>query len=417
MRATLEHVAAMRFETLDSWRGLCAILVAMMHFPASGLISETAFIGNSWLFVDYFFVLSGFVIAHGYGQRIADGAGFLRYSLLRLGRIYPLHVAVLAAFVAFEGLRWALPGLLSNGTPPFSGSTSWQALVSNLLLLNGTGVETMPTWNSPSWSISAEFWTYLVFGACVLLLGRRFWLALLPFIVAGPVILYLFAPNLMDSTHDYGLVRCLYGFSVGALLHRFASVSIITTNRLINADQSLRMRLIWTAFEIATIASVAEFVALQGDTAFGIAAPLVFALAVYVFALEGGYVSRLLRTRFFLLLGTLSYAIYMVHIFVQSRMINVATLAERLTGIEIAGSFVLRGEQAHGFGVNGDLFGLAMVFLMIALVIAAAWIAHVLIERPFQRWSRVLAKRIGGDQPVANSAPDTAGRVPAATGR
>lgn len=410
--------AAVRFETLDSWRGICAVLVAMMHFPASGALSQSAFIGNAWLFVDYFFVLSGFVIAHGYGDRIADGAGYLRYTLLRLGRIYPVHVVMLAAFVAFEGVRWALPGLLANGSAPFSGSTSWSALASNLLLLNGTGFDTMASWNNPSWSISAEFWTYLVFGACVLMLGRRFWLALLPFIVAGPIILFLFAPNLMDSTFDFGLVRCLYGFSVGAVLHRFLSASILTTNRALNSDPDGRKRIVWTALEIATIAAVTWFVALLGDTVFGIAAPMVFALAVYLFALEGGFISRLLRTRALLLLGTLSYTIYMVHIFVQGRLINVATLVERLTGIKTAGPFVLRGDDAYGFGVNGDLFGLAMVAVMIVVVIVAAWIVHMLIERPFQRWSRLLAGRIGNDGRAKDPAASDrmVNRLPAVAG-
>lgn len=53
---------------------------------------------NAYLFVDFFFVLSGFVIASTYQERIAGGFSVWRFMLLRLGRLYPLHIAVLVAF-------------------------------------------------------------------------------------------------------------------------------------------------------------------------------------------------------------------------------------------------------------------------------------------------------------------------------
>ena len=64
-------IAGERFQVLDSWRGICALLVALFHFPTASAISQSAFIGSSYLFVDFFFVLSGFVIALNYGDRLA----------------------------------------------------------------------------------------------------------------------------------------------------------------------------------------------------------------------------------------------------------------------------------------------------------------------------------------------------------
>ena len=113
-----------------------------------------------------------------------------------------------------------------KGAAPFTGGNSVSALVSNLLLLNGTGIHSMLTWNGPSWSLSSEFWTYLAFGALLLLYGRHIWMALLPVVVLAPVILDLYSPHMMDTTYDFGLVRCLYGFSAGALLNMVALPSI-----------------------------------------------------------------------------------------------------------------------------------------------------------------------------------------------
>ena len=51
---------------------------------------------GGWLWVDFFFVLSGFVIAASCGERLASGFAVRRFMLLRLGRIYPLHITMLA---------------------------------------------------------------------------------------------------------------------------------------------------------------------------------------------------------------------------------------------------------------------------------------------------------------------------------
>src|SRR3979409_173570 len=96
-----------RFVALDSWRGIAACLVALFHFEAySHLVyshlNGAPFLRNSWLFVDFFFVLSGFVIAANYQQRLREGFGVGRFLLLRLGRLYPLHLFMLAAAVAVK---------------------------------------------------------------------------------------------------------------------------------------------------------------------------------------------------------------------------------------------------------------------------------------------------------------------------
>src|SRR6266516_6694053 len=114
-----------RFVVLDSWRGIAACLVALFHLDAYSHLYDVPFLRNSWLFVDFFFVLSGFVIAANYQQRLLDGFGVGRFLLLRLGRLYPLHFAMLALFIAFELVKVpkgiVIPTLLSvNPIAPFS---------------------------------------------------------------------------------------------------------------------------------------------------------------------------------------------------------------------------------------------------------------------------------------------------------
>lgn len=382
-------VAGERFLVLDSWRGICALLVALFHFPTGSTISQSAFIGSSYLFVDFFFVLSGFVIASSYGDRLNQPGQVARFALVRFGRIYPLHLLMLAAFAGFELLLLMLPQLHGTGAAPFTGGFDLNSLLANLLLLQGVGFEDQLTWNAPSWSISAEFFAYLLFAGVVFVAGVRAWIWFVAAAVTAPLFLLGFSTHHMDVSFDFGFIRCLYGFSLGALLAWFQHDSIA------GARQALARggpRMDWTLAEIVMVAVIVLFVSLAGDNDFGIAAPLVFALALFLFAHEGGWISALLRAPFMLTLGALSYSIYMVHIFVQARLINVAGLVERKLGLGLIGDFMLRGQPATGFGAGWT--GAVAIVVMLAATIAASWITWRFVEMPAMAWFRRLSKRI-----------------------
>ena len=383
--------AGERFQVLDSWRGICALLVALFHFPTTSAVSQSAFVGGSYLFVDFFFVLSGFVIAGAYASRLNEQDDLARFALVRFGRIYPLHLLMLAAFVGFEALRLVLPALHGTGLAPFTGGFDFKSLVANLFLLQGMGVEDHLSWNAPSWSISAEFFTYLLFAAVVFAARQRAWIWFVAAAVTAPFFLLAFSTRHMDVSFDFGFIRCLYGFSLGALLAWFQHDSIAEARQTLAGGAG---RLAWTLAELAMIAVIAVFVSVAGTSNAGIAAPIVFALALYLFAHEGGWVSMALRSRPMLLLGSLSYSIYMVHIFVQARMINIGGLIERKLGIGMVGDLMLRGDHATGFGVGSPWLGFAALVAMMVAVIVASWFTWRFVEMPALAWFRRLAKRI-----------------------
>lgn len=77
-------------------------MIVLFHLRSTGIVTNAALVQHGWMFVDFFFVLSGFVIGCGYLERLGSGYSVRRFMLLRLGRIYPLHLAVLLALLALE---------------------------------------------------------------------------------------------------------------------------------------------------------------------------------------------------------------------------------------------------------------------------------------------------------------------------
>ena len=361
-----------RFEALDSWRGIAACLVAFYHLHAFSVKSHftgVAALLNSYFFVDFFFVLSGFVIAANYQQRLAEGYSPWRFALLRFGRLYPLHLAMLAAGIGLHLVHVAAgAGGMSAFQPPY-----WSAdtIVANLLLLHGLHLFDFLTWNAPSWSISTEFYTYLLFAAAAALARRHIMMVLVPVVVASALALCILVHD-MDTTYDWGLMRCIYGFAVGVLawhVHRAAW---------------LRSR---SALELMSLGLMLAFVWYAGGTRLSFAAPLVFAIVVLVFAAEAGSASRLLRAPALRWLGERSYSIYMVHFLAWQLLVDCLKLLKR-AGIDLV-------DTNHLW--KNDL--LAIVYFLLVLGIAAG--TYRLIEVPARAWFKRLATRAGRDTRVA----------------
>ncbi|NOU07136.1 MAG: acyltransferase, partial [Hyphomicrobiaceae bacterium] len=149
---------------LDSWRGLAAVLVALHHFVSTGTLTGNALVQNSWIFVDFFFLLSGFIIAANYKSNINSGGDLKNFMLLRLGRLWPLHIVMLALWFLFElAIAFLAKGATTGGRAAFTEPYDLTSLAANIFLVQSLGLNE-ETRNWVAWSISTEVWTYLVFG-------------------------------------------------------------------------------------------------------------------------------------------------------------------------------------------------------------------------------------------------------------
>jgi len=379
-------MADSRYAVLDSWRGISACMVALFHFLAYSHITSWKVIQNAYLLVDLFFVLSGFVIAANYRSRIAAGFEISRFAMLRFGRIYPLHLVMMLLFIPIE---WAKG--IGNGI--------WRAVGSHAALIHGLGVNDTLQLDFPSWSISTEFAAYLVFAFVVARFGERLLPWLVP-IVVGPLVLGIVAPNGMESTYDYGFVRCLYGFALGVVCFDLRE-RIPALKRPLGpiSDTSIEM--------LAFAAVIAGLGLISTPHGVAVASPFLFAVVVLVFAREGGAVSRLLSVRPLLLIGTLSYSIYMVHALVRALARATALALEHRFGwsLFVDAGLSKEGETIRWLWIDGSLWlGDLVQIGMLAATIALAVLTHRMIEEPGRRWGRRLAMSTRRNAPLEPNA-------------
>ncbi|UTW56179.1 acyltransferase [Kordiimonas sp. SCSIO 12610] len=343
----MDHIKA-----LDGWRGICAILVVLFHFSANSHFYDLSIIRHASLFVDFFFVLSGFVMAGNYQQKLLDGMSTPKFMWLRFVRLYPLHIFILLVFffteLAFMNFVNEFSGI---GRQAFEGRYSLDAFLANIFLLQGMGVYDHLTWNGPSWSISTEFYTYLL-----LAIFARHRAVFIVFLILTPCLLY---DTVEAGSRFWYILRCIAGFSGGVIVYQIFQKYKLEANSLM---------------EIAIVVLIVAMTEFIPSPYSYMLAPFLFAIAVYVFAHEKGIISQYLSTKPLQFLGKISFSVYMVHTFLQLRIFNLAMLAENY-GFEI----ITYKDGKRYLGTNEWLGDLSYL-LMLAVVIFISWVTYTHIE-------------------------------------
>jgi peptidoglycan/LPS O-acetylase OafA/YrhL len=350
--------------------------VVVYHAAEQNTIGQIDFVRGSFLFVDFFFVLSGFVMCAAYGDRIRNTRQFRVFMLRRTGRVWPLHAFMLLAFLGLELTKLGLASFAGAqfANKPFTATMTPSGFLPSLLLVHAMGVLPSLTWNIPSWSIAAEYWVYAVFALLAWAVGPRApWIGL--FVALGAsIVLVATSTHYMDATYDLGFVRCLYGFYVGIALFR--------AHARLRTDAPKY----GTIEELVSVAVACAFVSFTHNTVYAYASPLLFAGVILVYADSNGMVSRLLETRWPLLMGTLSYSIYMTHVFLLGTVRMVGKAVEKF-----ASGHQLSRSGSDLIPNNVEAFG--SLFWFIALVVVVSHFTYSYVEVPGQRVFNRLAEQ------------------------
>lgn len=367
--------ASHRFAALDALRGIAALGVALHHIVAVNGPASWSLLRNGGLFVDFFFVLSGFVIAAAYGERLAQGFSLVRYAVLRVGRVWPLHAVMVLAGLGLEVLAWLFGSQGLSAYAPFSGTHSLGHAFTSLLLLDGYFPDRTNFYSGAGWSISVELLLYAL--AALAFRGGKWGMAAL--MGAGVLGLALHLAELDLPGLTTMVQRGLAGFALGTacwFIHLRITAQLGAPSLI----------------EGLTLGGLFLAIALAGNTTDAALIIVPAALVVLVFAREQGALSQMLRAAPFEWLGRISYAIYMVHAMVQARIMDLLLLVSRGAEVPYA-VYDLSGPVPVKRMLLGPLEATLVQTAMIALVLVVAHFAWRWIEEPARQWSRRLADR------------------------
>ncbi|HVL75323.1 MAG TPA: acyltransferase [Noviherbaspirillum sp.] len=357
--------------SLEGMRGIAALIVALYHLGIGA--QHVAVIRNGYLFVDLFFVLSGFIMCAAYGRRLTGGEDLRVFLIRRIGRLFPLLVfSTLAFILAANAVVFAKRLLLERGYGAMlhnPDGLQWviptaSEILATVTLTHSMGVFDDLILNTPSWSISVEFWAYVLFALlCLGLTGRN---RLMMFgavsVVAAVITVWasvtvhqcLVQRGCLSLTYDFGFPRAVFSFFLGALAF-YASRHVRGMHGMLQAASLVLLAVVF----------------LVVDHAPGIAfiLPLVFALLILSVCSDEGPMSSLLRPRFFQLLGLWSYSIYLMH---MPLLLFFENLSRRFDGL---------------FG------GIAVMASFVAVLLAVSAWTYRYVEDPMRAWFNRMAVR------------------------
>jgi peptidoglycan/LPS O-acetylase OafA/YrhL len=338
---------------LTGARGLAAWAVVFYHIRGALGWAPPALVGvlaKGYLAVDFFFLLSGFVIWLSWHARLRD-AGVAAFLHKRIARIWPLHLVMLAAAAA-QALLLAATGRPDPAFP-------LAELPLHLLLLQNWGFTTALRWNDPAWSISCELAAYLLFPLLIATIDWRRLPTGALVAAAAAILLLLHAvmagqPGLGAAIPRFGLVRCLAEFATGTVV----------------AALYLRHPPLWPCLAVGAACLLARAL----GAAETLAIPAAFAALLLALALTSGRAGNPLATRAIHYLGEISYATYLSHFLLWKLVKLVAVRDAAAVPPLVVAAYLL-------------------------LVLAASVALYHLVERPAQRsvnawrWPRRTAAR------------------------
>ena len=345
---------------LTGLRGIAACWVMVGHYFADDTPWPivTLVISHSYIAVDLFMILSGFVLAMSYGAALytPSAAKIGRYIWQRLARIYPLYAAT--TLLCWGLIKWGIP-VWGNPTASLPG------LAANLLLVQIWGWPNNSL-NAAAWSISGEWAASLLFPifASVFLSWRWVWS-----IPAASIVFLLLAtaslcygevgepwPGAVGwyNHFPFALLRCIAAFVFGVFAFRLRGLPVA---RMLGSTPILAIILLLIALLLPLYAADLALIPLA-------------TLLVIGLSLERSAITALLGRPPLHRLGLISYSIYLW----QMPMLPLRpALTSQLAGAETMATL-----------------------LLLAAVIGVAALSYRYLERPAQSWLRRLLG--GGSQ-------------------
>lgn len=201
---------------VQSLRGLAAIGVVIHHSTFTSSFLNLNFLVNLHFFVDFFFILSGYILAFNYEKLVKNSTNFIVLIKKRIIRLYPLHLIILAIFLFIELTKYNFFGGLEITKYNFKD------LAQNIFLVHGFSGQ---SFNLPSWSISVELWVNFLY-LILLFYTKNYKLFIFIFLLLALFYLGFYSYHfkfieLLLIENYLNLFRGISGFFLGVFLYNY----------------------------------------------------------------------------------------------------------------------------------------------------------------------------------------------------
>ena len=379
-------------------RGIAALLTVIYHVDlmlgngGDMLIKRghSMVLSRMYLMVDFFFILSGFIMCHVYGKLFSTKVyknSFKIFTIARFARVYPLHLLTLCYCIVlfFITAKLGIPQ-----SPVIQIENNAYSVVTNLLLLHSMNFHNWFSWDHASWSISTEWWAYMIFPFLVLPFQKlnnssKAIVALVCF--AGYLCITFFIIPLVtfpkeipfvkvdpsqlsiNVAYQYGYFRCLCGFILGMVVYEAYKIDWlknIFSNGYILASLFLTV-LVCMHFNLPDFITIIFF-------------PFILLCGAY----GSPNTDKLFKTTALQKLGDWSFSIYLTH---QPLLFTIAAVLAYVNPIDPS-------KPSMGPPPKPGIFiGWLICLGFIALVLLVSYFTYRFFEVPARNWINPKSKQ------------------------
>lgn len=353
-----------KLKALTSLRFIAALMIVIHHEPYG---IKKAFFDHFVLEqgVSFFFVLSGFILTYVY-PKLNNSVDTRQFLLARFARIWPAHLFTFILYITLFGCT-----SIWKASANISMIHAWIPLSSYFFSFNG-----------PSWSISTEFFFYLMFP---LLIWRWEQSWLIKFIVSVILLIAIigfcnmFELHLRGSVIDMPFASFLYinplgrlfefvlGMTIAQLYRKgISKISFSIHTATMLEGISLLLVVVSLYYTKTWLNMFPSWIGTAGKTWFnGSGTSIFFGLLIMAMAMEKGYFSKILVHPILVLLGEISYAVYLMH----------KIIFDKLAGQRFASFFT-------GFPAPA----ICKFIVSLTVLLIASYLVWHLIEKPSRKY-------------------------------
>lgn len=287
-----------KIKSIESLRGFAALVVAIYHFPSTSFL----YLKYGYLGVNFFFVLSGFIITYVYFSKINSIKDLYLFQKKRFFRVYPVHFLMIFVVLLIQILKYFV---IEYTELPYGGKAfgDWYTLkdfILNIFLLQSIfDYGYWLSWNGVAWSISTEFYTYIIFGF-ILLFSKNNKIILF-IILLGYLISYFVFNDQLDSLFNAVFLQCIFSFFCGSITFLIYLIII----------KKIRLNDIFFLIILLSILVYTKIFFVNKIPNLNIIFSILI-LSVLILE-EKSTILKILNYKYFVLLGTVSYSFYMIH--------------------------------------------------------------------------------------------------------